>query len=95
MVWRTTDEADDDLQFIVERGIVQFGRHASDAYLARIIDLFETLAAHPYIGSQRAAARGPVRILPSGSHNILYVIDNEDVIILRVLHGLQDWIDLL
>lgn len=33
--------------------------------------------------------------MPCGSHNVLYVVDNEDVIILRVLHGLQDWFDLL
>jgi toxin ParE1/3/4 len=95
MVWRTTDEADFDLQFIVEQGTAQFGRHASGAYLARVIDLFETLAVHPYIGSERATMRGAVRLMPCGSHNILYIVDDEDVIILRVLHGLQDWFELL
>jgi plasmid stabilization system protein ParE len=33
--------------------------------------------------------------MPCGAHNILYVVDNEDVIVLRVLHGLQNWFDLL
>jgi len=95
MTWRTTDEADFDLQFIVEQGTVQFGRHVSGAYLARILELFETLAAHPHMGSERLAAQSTVRLMPCGSHNILYVIENEDVVILRVMHGLQDWFELL
>ncbi len=33
--------------------------------------------------------------MPCGAHNILYVVENEDVVVLRVLHGLQDWLERL
>lgn len=60
--------------------------------------MFETLAAHPNLASERQASQSLVRLMPCGSHNILYVVENEDVIVLRVLrvlHGLQNWFDLL
>jgi toxin ParE1/3/4 len=44
---------------------------------------------------ERRATVTSVRLMPSGAHNILYTIENEDVIVLRVLHHLQDWFDLL
>ena len=95
MVWRTTGEAEYDLQFIAEQGVIQFGPRVSLAYIARLIEMFGTIAEHPQMGSERLAQSGSVRLMPCGSHNILYIVENEDVIVLRVLHGLQNWFDLL
>jgi toxin ParE1/3/4 len=95
MAWQTTDEAEYDLQFIAEQGVVQFGPHVSRAYVARLIEMFGMISDHPQMGAERQAESGSVRLMPCGSHHILYVVDNEDVIILRVLHGLQNWFDLL
>ena len=94
-MWRTTSEAEYDLQFIAEQGVVQFGPRVSRAYIGRLIEMFGTIAEHPPVGSERLAQSGSVRLMPYGSHNILYIVENEDVIILRVLHGLQNWFDLL
>jgi toxin ParE1/3/4 len=95
MAWRTTDEAEYDLQIIAEQGVILFGQGVSRAYAARLIEMFGTISNHPNMGSERRAANTTVRLMPCGSHNILYIVDNEDVVILRVLHGLQDWFDLL
>ena len=95
MAWRTAEAAADDMQAIAEDGIMKFGvRHARN-YTIRLIDMFDTLALHPGMAAERQASLRVIRIMPCGSHNILYIVENEDVIILRVLHGLQDWFDLL
>lgn len=57
--------------------------------------MLDTLAEHPYMAAERRASQSLVRLMPCGSHNILYIVENEDVIVLRVLHGLQNWFELL
>lgn len=95
MGWRTTPQADEDLADIAFNGIQTFGPTQSRRYVARVIDVFETLAAHPELAPQRQATRQVIRLMPCEAHHILYVIDGDDIIILRVLHHLQDWFDLL
>lgn len=95
MAWRTTDEAEYDLQFIAEQGVSQFGPHVARAYAARLIEMFGMISDNPQMGTKRQASDRSVRLMPCGSHNILYVVENEDVVVLRVLHGLQNWFDLL
>ncbi|WEK04892.1 MAG: type II toxin-antitoxin system RelE/ParE family toxin [Candidatus Devosia phytovorans] len=95
MVWRVVDDAAVDLQHIAEDGILNFGESHARRYTVKLVDMFDTLAALPYMASPKQAAQREVRLMPCGAHNIVYVIENEDVIILRVLHGLQDWFDLL
>lgn len=95
MAWLTTEEAEDDPQSIAEHGVVHFGPRVSRAYALRLLEMFETLAVNPQIGSERHAAIRLIRLMPCGAHNIIYVVANGDVIILRVLHGLQDCFDLL
>jgi toxin ParE1/3/4 len=95
MAWVTAELADQDLQWIAESGIDQFGARQARIYLAQLIDMFDTLAANPMLGSERKSARGPVRLMPCGRHHILYVIENEDVVVLRILHALQNWPDLI
>ncbi len=95
MAWRASEQATFDLQKIAEQGITNFGfRHTQD-YLSSFLDMFDTLAAQPRMAGERQAAASRVRLMPFGAHNILYVIEDEDVVIVRVLHGLQNWFELL
>lgn len=95
MAWRTAELAALDMQWIAEAGIVNFGaRHAHD-YTNKLLDAFDLLSAHPDVARERHAALSIVRVMPCGSHNILFVVEDGDVLILRVLHGLQNWVDLL
>jgi toxin ParE1/3/4 len=53
-----------------------------------ITDRFYTLACFPYIGRPRAEDFGPgYRSLAVGEYVIVYCVENEDALILRVVHG--------
>jgi len=95
MAWLIVEDAVMDMQHIAEDGILNFGDSHARAYASKLIDMFERLADMPYLAPERQAASMVVRLMPCGAHHITYVVENEDVIILRVLHGLQDWFELL
>lgn len=95
MAWILTDSAVVDLDRMAADGAIRFGFAQSEVYEQEMVAAFDRLAAMPYLAAERQASRGSVRLMPCGSHNILYIVENEDVIILRVLHGLQNWFDLL
>lgn len=53
-----------------------------------IADRFFMLASFPYIGRSREEDFVPgCRSLPIGEYVILYCVENEDVLVLRVIHG--------
>jgi len=53
-----------------------------------ITDRFFTLARFPYMGRSREEDFGPgYRSLPVGEYAILYFVENEDVLVLRVAHA--------
>ncbi|MET3924091.1 type II toxin-antitoxin system RelE/ParE family toxin [Devosia sp. 2618] len=95
MAWLLTSTAIADLDGVARDGALRFGFVQSEAYERELVGMFDTLAAMPYLAVERQASQSVVRLMPSGAHNILYVVENEDVVILRVLHGLQNWFDLL
>lgn len=95
MAWILTSAALDDLDRMAAEGAVRFGFVQSEVYEQEMVATFERLAGMPYLAAERAAANSVVRLMPCGAHNILYIVENEDVVILRVLHGLQNWFDLL
>ena len=95
MAWILTDMAVADLDHMAADGAIRFGFVQSEVYEQDMVAALDRLAALPYLAAERQASQGSVRLMPCGAHNILYVVENEDVIILRVLHGLQNWFDLL
>ncbi|MCL2660660.1 MAG: type II toxin-antitoxin system RelE/ParE family toxin, partial [Acidobacteriaceae bacterium] len=53
-----------------------------------ITDRFYSLACFPFMGRSREADFGPgYRSLAVGEYVIVYCIENQDVLILRVVHG--------
>ena len=60
-----------------------------------ITDRFFTLARFPYMGRSREGNFGPgYRSLPVGEYVIAYCFENEDVLVLRVVHGRRQLEDL-
>jgi len=57
----------------------------------RSVDL---LAANPLMGRLRTELRRPVRLHRFRSHVIVYLDENTGILVLRVLHGRQDWLGL-
>ena len=95
MVWVLTPEAMEDLDYIAAEGASEFGSLQSTNYVLSFIDRFDMLAIHPYMVAAQEVDGLQLRLLPSGRHHILYVVENEDVVILRILHALQNWPDLI
>ena len=95
MAWRLTSTSLGDLDVVARWGAKRFGYAQSEAYEQQLVEMFDMLAANPYVAQERRAQQSMVRLMPCGSHNILYVVENDDVLIVRVLHGLQNWFDLL
>jgi toxin ParE1/3/4 len=91
--WVLTPDAVEDIDHLCAEGQSLFGRAQAVRYETELVDRFDMLAAHPYIVPAHEVDGLELRLMPSGRHHILYVVENEDVIILRVLHALQNWLD--
>ena len=94
-MWKLTAAAGADLDRISLWGLDKFGPLQAEKYDLRLADMLDALAANPEMAPERKGARSRARLMPCEAHHILYVIDGEDIIVLRVLHHLQDWFDLL
>ena len=56
-----------------------------------ITNRFLLLASHPHLGRSRDDDFGVgARSFPVGEHVIVYCVENEDVLILRMAHGSRD-----
>jgi toxin ParE1/3/4 len=70
-----------------ESGSIEIANHLIDS----ITDRFLVLASHPYLGRARDEDFGiGSRTFPVGDYVIVYCVENEGVLILRVAHGRRD-----
>ncbi len=91
MTYRTTVEADRDIIEIYVLGAQQFGVAQSERYLDELFDTFELLAENPQMARERRELNPPMRLHPYHAHLIAYLVRDGDILIVRVLHGRQDW----
>ena len=92
MTFRLTRKAENDLVSIYVSGVNNFGLAQADAYLDRLEKTFHTLGENPKLARERAEIQPPVRVYPCEEHLIIYDIDVQGVLILRVRHGREDWV---
>ena len=92
MGFRLTQAADEDVIGIFHSGLVQFGLEQADSYHDALFDVFDLIANNPRMGRERAELTPPVRVHPFRSHIILYMIEDADVLIVRVRHAHEDWV---
>lgn len=78
-----------DLRRIYRASIRRFGSAQADRYLDALNASFERIARTPEMAPLRENLRD-IRILRRGSHHIFYQVLNDEVLIVRVLHGAQD-----
>ena len=86
---RRTPQADSDLDsiwyYVASKSA---GVEIADRLIDSITDRFFLLASHPNIGRSRDEDLRPgLRSFPVGEYVIIYRIEDEDVLILRVLRG--------
>ena len=91
MTYRLSRTAGRDVQQIYSDGKDRFGSGQAKRYVASLYTTFERLAAFPYLARERTELNPPIRVHPSGAHMIVYRAEGEDVLILRIRHGHEDW----
>lgn len=91
MGYSFSDEAIEDLSTIFQTGLRNFGAKAAERYYWTIIEAAELAAQYPLSVPIRPELTMEVRVRPVGSHLLVYQFDDPDVVVVRVLHHLQDW----
>ncbi|WP_417230124.1 type II toxin-antitoxin system RelE/ParE family toxin [Brevundimonas sp.] len=91
--FRLSGTARVDLKAIYRQGEEQFGLKRADAYSAGLITAFNLIADYPLLSRLRDEIPSPVRVHPYRSQVIVYAIDTTGVLILRIRHPHEDWID--
>lgn len=94
MTFRLTAKAEDDIIGIAEAGLRLFGETQAWSYHLQLFDMFELIAANPQMARERHEITPPVRVHPFKSHLIIYVVtEGSDVLIVRIRHGHEDWME--
>lgn len=91
MAHRLSPEAESELDGIWLRVASESGSiESADRIIDAITDRFWLLARHPQIGRRRDDLRSGLRSFSAEDYTILYRIDDDDVLILHVVHGARD-----
>lgn len=89
--YRLTPAAQDDLEDIWLYTLEQWSLQRADRYTDILEDTFDRLLFMPEMARERSEFDSPVRIHPSAEHLIIYRIEGDCLVILRVLGAGQDW----
>ncbi len=90
MPYKITAEADNDLIKIYVYGFLNFGETQAEKYFSELEDCFQFLSETPLICRERAEFTPPVRNHHYGRHLVIYVIHDDLILIVRVLHDSMD-----
>ena len=88
---RFTLAAEADIALMTKEGVRLFGTAQAEIYAKGLGQAFELIGQFPFATPQHDYFRQPVRARSYGSHIILYVAEESEVLILRVRHGREDW----
>lgn len=88
---RLTPAARRDLDAIWDFTAERWSAAQADSYLRGLAGLFQTLAEFPEIARERREITPPVRLHPYRAHLIIYRAEPDHLLVIRVVHGRQDW----
>ena len=91
--YRLSQRAESDIEDIYIAGALTFSLAQADRYNAGLKTVFEFLAANPKAARERLEVDPPVRVHPYGAHIVIYIVDEIGVLVLRIRHGREDWLD--
>ena len=92
MSYRLSKAAENDVIDIFVDGEMLFGVAQAEFYHNGLETTLNMLAEYPESGKEYRVIDPPVRIFSYSAHLIIYTINNNDVLVLRVLNGRQDWV---
>lgn len=91
IAYRLTPAAQRDLEDIWLYTAQTWSMAQADRYTDIIEDTFDRLLYMPEMARERPECDPPVRIHPSAEHLIIYRVEEDQLVILRVLGAGQDW----
>lgn len=87
--YRKTRLAEDDIVNIYTQGVRDFEPRQAEIYHAGLADAFDLIASHPQLAPERHEFDPPIRLHRHRAHHILYLIDDKEILIVRVLPRLR------
>ena len=91
MGYKLSRKAVDDIIHLYREGAAQFGAAQAERYHSGLEESFAFLAANPEAARVRTELEPAVRIHRYISHMIIYTIEGDEILIIRVRHGREDW----
>ncbi len=64
--------------------------NAADAFIHRVDSNFDNLVRFPFIGRERSWLAPGIRCLVVGLHLVFYIVDSDQITIVRVIDGRMD-----
>ncbi|WP_373458393.1 type II toxin-antitoxin system RelE/ParE family toxin [Neorhizobium huautlense] len=64
---------------------------AARAWREAIFRIFDLLDTNPQMGTAHDDVRRGLRMFPTGRYIVLYRLDDESIVVLRVIHAARDW----
>jgi toxin ParE1/3/4 len=89
--YRLSPAALSDLDAIWDYTVRIWSVGQAETYIRAIGSAMSLLVRHPEIARERLEIRPPVRVYRSGSHLILYRIEDSWLNVLRIVHARQNW----
>lgn len=83
-------EAESDLKDIYRYGFLNHGERQADRYQKSLKEKSQFLADNPFLCRERDEFKPPVRIHHHKKHPIVYVITDDAILIVRILHDRMD-----
>ena len=85
-----SEEAENDLVEIYRYGFINYGESKADLYIKTIKSKCEFLADMPDFCPDRTEFKPPVKIHHHKKNLIIYIIESDYILIIRVLHERMD-----
>jgi toxin ParE1/3/4 len=91
VAYRLGVAARQDVIDIYLRSEEMFGEAQADRYLTDLYATFAFLGDNPSAARVRREFEPEVRIHPHKAHVIIYLVDQDGVLVVRIRHGREDW----
>ena len=88
---RITRPADRDIDDVLRYGREVYGDDRAGRYLMGLLEDLNRIADSPFTAQLRKEADPPVRLRVYLGHNILYDVEGDEVLTLRILHDSVNW----
>lgn len=92
MKLKISNAAAQDIEGIYLYGFFNFGENQADAYNAAMNDRLHLVCSNPEIGRLDTRVNPAVRRFDFESHVIFYDVENDSILVVRILHRSMDFI---